>query len=245
MKKINNAPINVKMCQIPHYIGFNNKPKASIITSSYFNINLKNKANLILNKRKVNNNNTNKNERNKTNKELKSNYYSLIIANNRNKHLPNKNSVNFSKLSINSLITNSINKSKKIINNRRKNIINEEEYSIISKKKNYSFKIKVNKIKEKLNLGNSRNSSLKNMKMMKSDEKEIGNNLSINTVDEFINVEFKPDNDIDNSFSTIEAYDLIIQNSFIMGIFDNDVINNKKLPLLQFLYITKDHFMKK
>ena len=161
MKKINNAPINVKMCQIPHYIGFNNKPKASIITSSYFNINLKNKANLILNKRKVNNNNTNKNERNKTNKELKSNYYSLIIANNRNKHLPNKNSVNFSKLSINSLITNSINKSKKIINNRRKNIINEEEYSIISKKKNYSFKIKVNKIKEKLNLGNSRNSSLK------------------------------------------------------------------------------------
>ena len=86
---------------------------------------------------------------------------------------------------------------------------------------------------------------LKNMKMMKSEEKEIGNNLSINTVDEFINVEFKPDNDIDNSFSTIEAYDLIIQNSFIMGIFDNDVINNKKLPLLQFLYITKDHFMKK
>ena len=80
---------------------------------------------------------------------------------------------------------------------------------------------------------------------MKSEEKEIGNNLSINTVDEFINVEFKPDNDIDNSFSTIEAYDLIIQNSFIMGIFDNDVINNKKLPLLQFLYITKDHFMKK
>ena len=69
--------------------------------------------------------------------------------------------------------------------------------------------------------------------------------LNVTSIDEFINVEFKPDNNIENSFSTIEGYDYIIQDSFIMGIFDNDIINNSKLPLLQFLYITKDNFLKK
>ena len=37
--------------------------------------------------------------------------------------------------------------------------------------------------------------------------------------------------------------DFIIKNSFILGIFDNDIINNVKLPLLQFLYITQDNFL--
>ena len=86
---------------------------------------------------------------------------------------------------------------------------------------------------------------INDIKLMENEKSEAGNNLNINTVDEFINVEFKPDNDINNSFSTIEAYDLVIKNSFIMGIFDNDIINNKKLPLLQFLYITKEHFLTK
>ena len=74
---------------------------------------------------------------------------------------------------------------------------------------------------------------------------EVGTNipLKITSVDEYINVEFKPDNNIKNSFSTVEGYDLIIKDSFIMGIFDNDIINNTKLPLLQFLYITKDNFL--
>ena len=76
---------------------------------------------------------------------------------------------------------------------------------------------------------------------------EVGTNipLKISSVDEFINVEFKPDNNIKNSFTTVEGYDLIIKDSFIMGIFDNDIINNSKLPLLQFLYITKDNFLTK
>ena len=71
------------------------------------------------------------------------------------------------------------------------------------------------------------------------------NNLKITSVDEFINIEFKPDNNINNSFTTIEGYDYIIKNSFIIGIFDNDIINNEKLPLIQFLYITKDQFLTK
>ena len=74
-------------------------------------------------------------------------------------------------------------------------------------------------------------------------EKETDTPLNISSTEEFINVEFKPDNNIQNSFSTIEGYDLIINNSFIMGIFDNDIINNTKLPLLQFLYISKDNFL--
>ena len=30
-----------------------------------------------------------------------------------------------------------------------------------------------------------------------------------------------------------------------MGIFANDIIDNDKLPLLQFLYVTKDNFITK
>ena len=79
----------------------------------------------------------------------------------------------------------------------------------------------------------------------------IDNNkpLYLNSIDEYINVEFKPDENIENSFSIIPVEDrkdnIIIKDSFIMGIFDNDIINNNKLPLLQFLYVTKDHFIKK
>ena len=80
---------------------------------------------------------------------------------------------------------------------------------------------------------------------------DIGSNQAIhlNSVDEYINVSFKPDENIENSFSVIPVGDkknnLIIKESFIIGIFDNDIINNTKLPLLQFLYITKDNFLKK
>ena len=79
----------------------------------------------------------------------------------------------------------------------------------------------------------------------------IDNNkpLYLNSVDEYINVQFKPDENIENSFSVIPVEDrknnVIIKDSFIMGIFDNDIINNNKLPLLQFLYVTKDNFIKK
>ena len=82
----------------------------------------------------------------------------------------------------------------------------------------------------------------KNVKMKESDT-NIPLNLA--SVEEFINVEFKPDNNIENSFSTVEGCDYMIQDSFIVGIFDNDIINNSKLPLLQFLYITKDNFLTK
>ena len=79
----------------------------------------------------------------------------------------------------------------------------------------------------------------------------IDNNkpLYLNSIDEYINVEFKPDENIENSFSVVPVEDrknnVIIRDSFIIGIFDNDIINNNKLPLLQFLYITKDNFIKK
>ena len=71
----------------------------------------------------------------------------------------------------------------------------------------------------------------------------------VNSVDEFINIEFKPDNNIENCFSVVPVEggnsDFILNDSFIIGIFDNDIINNEKLPLLQFLYITKEHFLTK
>ena len=71
----------------------------------------------------------------------------------------------------------------------------------------------------------------------------------LTSVDEFLNIEFKPDDNIENSFSVVPVEgggsDFIILDSYIIGIFDNDIINNEKLPLLQFLYITKDNFLTK
>lgn len=67
------------------------------------------------------------------------------------------------------------------------------------------------------------------------------------SVEEFINVQFKPDENINNSFNVIPVTDgktnVIIEDSFIIGIFDNDIIDKNKLPLLQFLYVTKDNFL--
>ena len=71
----------------------------------------------------------------------------------------------------------------------------------------------------------------------------------LTSVDEFINIQFKPDNNIDKSFTIVPVEggdsDFIIKDPFIIGIFDNDIINDEKLPLIQFLYITKDQFITK
>ena len=71
----------------------------------------------------------------------------------------------------------------------------------------------------------------------------------LTSVDEYINIKFNPDKNIENNFSVIPVEDkktnVIIKDSFIIGIFANDIINNNKLPLLQFLYITKDNFLTK
>ena len=73
--------------------------------------------------------------------------------------------------------------------------------------------------------------------------------LFISSIDEYINIEFKPDDNIENSFSVLPIEDKtrykIIKDSFIIGIFANDIINEEKLPLIQFLYVTKEHFLTK
>ena len=71
--------------------------------------------------------------------------------------------------------------------------------------------------------------------------------LNLTSVDEYLKIEFKPDENIENCFSVIPVEDrknnIVIKSSFIIGIFDNDIINNNKLPLMQFLYVTKDNFL--
>ena len=73
--------------------------------------------------------------------------------------------------------------------------------------------------------------------------------LKLTSIDEYINVHFKPDENIKNSFTVIPVEDkkniLIIKKSFLLGIFSNDIIKKDKLPLLQFLYVTKEHFLTK
>ena len=81
--------------------------------------------------------------------------------------------------------------------------------------------------------------------------KENGTNqpIKLTSIDEYINLHFKPDENIKNSFTVIPVQDkknsFIIKKSFIIGIFDNDIIKNDKLPLLQFLYVTNEHFLTK
>ena len=86
----------------------------------------------------------------------------------------------------------------------------------------------------------------KNLKIRDSKTNE---ELFISSIDEYINIEFKPDDDIKNSFSVIPVEDKktskIIKDSFIIGIFSNDIINKEKLPLIQFLYVTKENFLTK
>ena len=86
----------------------------------------------------------------------------------------------------------------------------------------------------------------KNLNMM---EKDTNKNLKITSVDEYMNVKFMPDENIENGFNLIPDKDkknsYVIKNSFILGIFDNDIIDNNKLPLMKFLYITEKDFLTK
>ena len=67
---------------------------------------------------------------------------------------------------------------------------------------------------------------------------DSGTPSHLTSIDEYINIQFRPYINIDKSFSIIPVEgvgnDFIIKDSFIIGIFDNDIINNEKLPLLQF-----------
>ena len=86
----------------------------------------------------------------------------------------------------------------------------------------------------------------KNVNISNSETKD---DLYLTSVDEYLNIVFKPDSNIENSYSVVPVEDkksnIIIRESFIIGIFDNDIINDNKLPLLQFLYVTKEHFLTK
>ena len=89
---------------------------------------------------------------------------------------------------------------------------------------------------------------------------EINNNIKISdettksplylsSVNEFINVEFKPDLNIKNNFldKNININDdgYIIKNEFIISIFINEINNENKLSLIQMLFVEKDNFLTK
>ena len=161
--KIYGCPINVKMCKIPNSLGFNTKTKANIISSSYFNLSLKNKANLIL--KQIKNKYKQKASISRLSNDVNTNYYSLSITNNKtnsinNNIISNNNSNNFSKISNNSILTNSVRKSKKQISNKKSNVI-KEEYVPYNKQNNYSFKIKVNKMKKVIVTDKIKNNSVR------------------------------------------------------------------------------------
>ena len=73
--------------------------------------------------------------------------------------------------------------------------------------------------------------------------------LYISSVNEFINVEFKTDTDMNYNFIDNEDNENdsenVIKNDFVIGIFRNDTIKDNNLSLIQILYIEKNNFITK
>jgi antitoxin component of RelBE/YafQ-DinJ toxin-antitoxin module len=79
--------------------------------------------------------------------------------------------------------------------------------------------------------------------------KENNEKLYLSSVDEYMNIELKIDDNIKNCFSFNLSEDknsnMIIKDQFIIGIFANKIINNERLPLIQFLHVKKEDFLPK
>ena len=114
-------------------------------------------------------------------------------------------------------------------NKKEKNIIYIPTFLL----KTHLYSYNLNKFIENININN----------------KENNEKLYLNSVDEFINIEFKPDDNIKNCFSIQPVEDdlkkVIIKNSFIIGIFKNDIMGDEKLPLIDFIYVKKENFLTK
>ena len=79
--------------------------------------------------------------------------------------------------------------------------------------------------------------------------KENNEKLYLSSFDEYLNIELKIDDNIKNSFSFNLSEDnnsnMIIKDQFIIGIFANKIINNERLPLMQFIHVKKEDFLPK
>ena len=79
--------------------------------------------------------------------------------------------------------------------------------------------------------------------------KENNEKLYLSAFDEYLNIELKIDDNIKNSFSFNLSEDnnsnMIIKDQFIIGIFANKIINNERLPLMQFIHVKKEDFLPK
>ena len=75
--------------------------------------------------------------------------------------------------------------------------------------------------------------------------KKENEELSIHNYDEFINVAFKGDNSKENGF-TVEPTDkdIIIGNSFLLGVSNHGIAKNLKVPVIALLNITKENWIK-
>jgi hypothetical protein len=86
----------------------------------------------------------------------------------------------------------------------------------------------------------------KNIKLLDESTKT---DLYISSVNEFINVEFKTDTDMNYNFIDNEDNENdsenVIKNDFVIGIFRNDTIKDNNLSLIQILYIEKNNFITK
>ena len=219
--KLINAPISVKASQISNILGFNNKVKGNIISSSYFNL-------------KLNKNQRNKHNNEKLETENQTNYYSLFFENNQNssnskvniKKFSYNNSRYYSKNSLKSLILNNNNINSKSIYKRNKNILSE----VLKKYTNFSSKTKMkNKIKTDNIMNNKRNNSFKNNKS--NNLACIKQNIILSTENLFknsqstSNIKRKKRNSVINIEPIDNSRNLLIKTNFIN--LNNPVIENE------------------
>ena len=77
---------------------------------------------------------------------------------------------------------------------------------------------------------------------------ENNEKIYLSSVDEYMNFELKVDDNMKNSFSFTLSEDknsnVILKDQFIIGIFANKIINNERLPLIQFLHVKKEDLVK-
>ena len=74
--------------------------------------------------------------------------------------------------------------------------------------------------------------------------KKENQELSLQNYDEFINANFKGDNSKENSFSVEPTdKDIIIGNSFLLGVSNIGIAKNLKIPVIALLNITKENWI--
>ena len=72
--------------------------------------------------------------------------------------------------------------------------------------------------------------------------------MYFNTVDELFKIKMNYDINIQNNFIILpnsDNGDIVINDNFLFGICNNNILNNSHVPAIQLFIVTKDYWLKK